>query len=111
MSENPQHLEKLGDFLKHLEWHDYDYVPQPELPHGISPKDKPTKDSEAALEKYRLLKVKWRDGIESIRPGVVLFLRCGKFIVVGHVNENLTSKEHFEPDFDYEEILKIAYLW
>lgn len=111
MSKKPQDLETLGDFLKNLEWHDYKYVSKPDLPSGAPPKELPTKKTEDTMETYRLRVVQWRTCVEAVRPGVVLFLQGGKFILVGHVNESLTSRDHFEPDFDYEDIRKIAYLW
>ena len=111
MTENTRELEKLGNFLHDLVWQDYDYAPCPDMPAGLPAKALPTVESEEVLEEYRLLRIKWRESIERIQPGTVLFLKGGKFILVGHVNENLTSHEHFEPDFDFADILKIAHLW
>jgi hypothetical protein len=111
MKDESQAIENLGDFLKRLEWQDYEFVQQPELPHGVSPQSKITPKNQAKLEAYRLQRVKWRQCMESITPGTVLFLKTGKFVLVGHVNESLTSKENYEPDFEYEDICKIAKLW
>ena len=111
MKEESQALENLGDFLKRLDWQDYVFVPQPDLPHGVSPQSKITPENESKLEAYRIQRLKWRHCMDLITPGTVLFLKTGKFILVGHVNENLTSRESHEPDFDYEDICKIAKLW
>lgn len=111
MKEESQAIENLGDFLKRLDWQDYEFVSQPDLPPNVSPQNKLTADKQEKLEAYRLQKVKWRQCVELITPGTILFLKTGQFILVGHVNENLTSKEHYEPDFYYEDITKIAKLW
>jgi len=111
MKNESQDIENLGDFLKRLEWQDYEFVPQPDLPHGVSPQSKLTPENQAKFESYRLQKIAWRKCMELITPGTVLFLKTGKFILVGHVNENLTSKENYEPDFEHDDICKIAKLW
>ena len=111
MKEKSQEIENLGDFLKRLQWEDYDFVPQPVMPSGVSPRDTITAETQQKLEAYRLELVEWRKCVESVVPGTVLFLKTGKIVLVGHVNEHLTSQEHYNSDFEYEDILKIAKLW
>lgn len=106
-----QQFDRLGDFLQRLEWHDFRAVEKPELPHGVSPRDNPTPTTQRKMEEYRQALVAYRDSLEQLRPGAVVFLKSGKFVLVGHVNESLTSRESYEPDFEPEDILKIAHLW
>jgi hypothetical protein len=111
MKDKSQSLDNIGGFLKRLEWQDYEFVPQPELPRDVPSQAKITQANQDKLEAYRMQLVQWKECMDLITPGTVLFLRSGQFILVGHVNENLTSKENYEPDFDYSDISKISKLW
>jgi hypothetical protein len=104
-------LDGLGDFLKRLEWRDFCVAERPDLPAGVSPRDKPTPSAEAKMEDYRQRLIAYHDSLEQLRPGAVLFLRSGKFLLIGHVNEGLTSREDYEPDFEPSDVVKIAHLW
>lgn len=106
-----QQLDGLGDFLKRLDWQEFKAIERPELPAGVSPRGNPTPSHEAKMEKYRQELVAYRECLEQIRPGAVLFLRTGKFLLVGHVNEGLSAREDYEPEIEPRDVLKIAHLW